>query len=123
MKRLGPNRKGQQVWEYKGRKYSIVDMTVWPGKFPLKDETVKEWKELTSFYKPYQFELARVSKGEIKVLGRFQSFKQAQEHIVARSAHFSELAKKSHANKDRKKPFSDPEFAKKARSKVKKEAK
>ena len=83
IKSLDPLR--QERWEHKGRKYSIVDLTIAPleaNGHRASDYTGSEFTKLmTEFYGEYRFELADVTD-EIEVMDRFRSFEEAQKAIT-----------------------------------------
>jgi len=84
MKPLKPSDKQQQErWEYNGRKYSIVDLTIAPlerNGLRASDLPGSRFSEvMLSAHGRHHFEVADVTDG-IDVIGRYASFEAARGH-------------------------------------------
>jgi hypothetical protein len=85
--------KRQQLWQHEGHRYSIVDQAV-----PLSGlDATEAGRDLARMGREAvikvhgtpHFELADVTGGGVEVLGRSESFKEAQQAITDLAAHAS----------------------------------
>jgi hypothetical protein len=81
----------QQLWQYEGRTYSIIDVTL----APLESDSTRMGGDFTQGFRDIliealgsaDFELADAIGGRAEVLGRFESFEAAQQGITELAAH------------------------------------
>ncbi|WOI85970.1 HNH endonuclease [Rhodococcus qingshengii] len=70
----------QRLYEYEGRKYSVINLTLLPKEKNGRRATdiMPELTHALDFYKPYIWELAELTVDGVEVLGRFKYLAEAR---------------------------------------------